>query len=226
MKNLFSLDSPVFRFLTKLGTLIMLSLCWLVCCIPLVTIGAATAALLRSCFDLREDKGGIYRTFFKAFVSNLKLGTAVFLILGGGFFLLYCIPQLAAFIGSQMLIVLAIGITCALYLLLWLMLVCALPLVAYFDNTVEKTLRNALFVAIKDRRQSIPVAILAAVPVLLFLALPDVFLTTAAVWFLIYPGIVAYFTVCRFAPVFLAYGDRKKEKEEEKEKEETQNETI
>ncbi len=215
MKKLFSLDSSVFRFLTKLGSLIMLSLCWLVCCIPLVTIGASTAALLRCCFDLREDRGGIYRAFFKAFISDLKLGTAVWLILAGCFLIAYCIPQVAAFLGMQMLAVLAIGITCAVYLLLWLTLVCAFPLVAYFDNTVKKTLRNALFVAVKNRKQSIPVAILAAVPVLLFLALPDIFLTTAAVWLLVYPGIVAYFTACRFAPIFLEYGNKKQEKEKE-----------
>ena len=215
MKKLFSLDSPVFRFLTKLGTLIMLSLCWLVCCIPLVTIGASTAALLRSCFDLREDKGGIYRTFFKAFVCDLKLGTAVWLILAGCFMIAYCIPQVAAFLGIQMLAVLAIGITCAVYLLLWLTLVCAFPLVAYFDNTVKKTLRNALFVAVKNRKQSVPIAILAAVPVLLFLALPDIFLTTAVVWLLVYPGVIAYVTACRFAPIFLEYGNKKQEKEKE-----------
>lgn len=217
MKKLFSLDAPVFRFLSKTGTLILLSLCWLVCCLPVITVGASTAALFRCCFDLREDKERPLRTFFKAFASNFKLATAVWVILAFCFFLAYCIPQLAAAMGSQMFAMLAIGVTCAVYLILWLMLVCAFPLVAYFDNTVKKTLRNAMFVAVKNRGQSIPGAILAAVPVLLFLSLPDVFLYTAGLWLLFYPGLIAYFIACRFAPVFLEYGSRKKENEENQE---------
>ena len=222
MKKLFRLDSPVFRFLSKVGSLILLSLCWLVCCLPVIMVGASTAALLRCCFDLREDKDGLFRAFFKAFVSDLKVGTAVWVILALCFLLAYCIPQLAAALGSQMLAVLAIGCTCAVYLLLWLVLVCVFPLVAYFDNTVKKTLRNALFVAVKNRKQSIPAAILAAVPVLLFLALPEVFLFSSGLWLLLYPGVIAYFMACRFAPIFLEYGNRKQETE----KEETQHETL
>lgn len=215
MKKLFSLDSPVFRFMSKLGSLILLSLCWLVCCLPVITVGASTAALLRCCFDLREDKGNVFTAFFRAFAANFKLATAVWIILALCFFLAYCIPQVVALFGMQMLAMLAIGVTCAVYLILWLMLVCTFPLVAYFDNTVKKTLRNALFVAVKDRRQSIPGAILAAVPVLLFLALPEVFLYTCGFWLLVYPGVIAYFIACRFAPVFLEYGSKKKEHEEE-----------
>lgn len=215
MKKLFRLDAPVFRFLSKVGSLILLSLCWLVCCLPIITVGASTAALFRCCFDLREDKGNMFRTFFKAFVSDFKLATAVWIILAVCFLLAYFIPQIAAFLGIQILAVLAIGVTCAVYLILWLMLVCVFPLTAYFDNTVKKTLRNALFVAVKNRRQSIPSAILAAIPVLLFLALPDVFLISAGVWLLLYPGVIAYFIVRRFAPVFLEYGNKRKETESE-----------
>ena len=89
------------------------------------------------------------------------------------------------------------------------------PLVAYFDNTVKKTMKNALFVAIKNRKQSFISAILAAVPFVLFLIDPMIFFVTGGVWFLVFPGVWAYFVACRFAPVFEVYANRRKEKEEQ-----------
>ena len=215
MKKLFSLDGPVLRFLLKLGQLILLGLCWFVCSIPLVTVGMSTTALMRSCFDLREDKEDIFKTFFKTYLAKWKVSTAAFLVLGGFFILLYCIPQVAAFLGSQILSILAIGITSAAYLLLWLVLSCVFPVAAYFDTTPKKTMRNALFVALKDRKQSIPVAIASAIPVVLFLALPEVLYRITWLWVIVYPGICGYFTACRFAPVFLAYGNKKEEHDKE-----------
>lgn len=221
MKNLFSLEGPVLRFLLKCGQLILLGVCWFVCSLPLVTVGMSTTALMRSCFDLREDKEDIFKTFFKTYLSKWKVSSLAFLVIAGFFILLYCIPQVTAFLGIDILSILAIGITSAAYLLLWLVLSCVFPVAAYFDTTPEKTMRNALFVALRDRRQSIPVAIVSAIPVVLFLALPEVFDRTLWLWLVVYPGICGYFTACRFAPVFLAYGDKKEKKEEE-----TSNETL
>ena len=43
--SFFNLDSPVMRFLTKVADLIILNILFLICCIPIVTIGAASTAL-------------------------------------------------------------------------------------------------------------------------------------------------------------------------------------
>ena len=39
------IDNPFFRFMGKLGDLVILSVLWLLCCLPVVTIGASTTAL-------------------------------------------------------------------------------------------------------------------------------------------------------------------------------------
>ena len=38
--SFFNLDSPVMRFLTKVADLIILNILFLICCIPIVTIGS------------------------------------------------------------------------------------------------------------------------------------------------------------------------------------------
>lgn len=217
MKNFFKLDAPVFRFLSKVGSLILLSLCWLICSLPVFTLGAATAAMFRGAFDLRDDKEGVFKSFFRAFCRDFKLATLVWLLLLGCGLVAYCIPQIAAILGSGLIVMAGIGATCAVYLILWLVMVCIFPLIAYFDNTLKKTLRNAVFIAIKHRKHSITCAILTAIPVVVFLALPDIFLLTSGLWLLIYPGVISYFIVCRFAPIFLEYGNRRKENKETEE---------
>lgn len=214
MKHIFAFDGPVFRFMSKLGSMILLSLCWLVCSLPVITIGASTAALFRGAFDLRQDLGGSLKSFFKAFVENFKLGTLCWLCLVACVLILYCIPNIAAVLQVQLIIMAAIAVVCAMILILWLVAVCVFPLVAYFDNTVKKTMRNALFVAVKNRKQSIPAALLAAVPVFVFCIDPMIFFYTCGIWLLVFPGAWAYFAACRFAPVFEEYGNKRKEKEE------------
>ena len=40
LQGLFNYDNPVWRFIGKLGDLILLNILWIVCSIPIVTAGA------------------------------------------------------------------------------------------------------------------------------------------------------------------------------------------
>lgn len=45
MGSFFNMDSPVMRFLSRLCDLMILNILCLICCIPIVTIGASITAL-------------------------------------------------------------------------------------------------------------------------------------------------------------------------------------
>lgn len=86
MGGFFNINSPFFRFMSKLFDLIVLSLLWVLCCIPIVTIGPATAALYYSVVkSIRKDRGYATKEFFKGFKMNFKLGaiSGVLLLLLG-----------------------------------------------------------------------------------------------------------------------------------------------
>ena len=53
----FSVDNVVWRSIAKLGQIWVLDLIWLLCCLPVVTIGASTTALIYSCMKLHKDEG-------------------------------------------------------------------------------------------------------------------------------------------------------------------------
>lgn len=58
-------DSPVMTVISKTADILLLSALWFICCVPLITIGAATTALYYSCVKaVRRDKGYLIRDFF------------------------------------------------------------------------------------------------------------------------------------------------------------------
>ena len=55
-------NSPVMAFLNKMTDLILLNVIWLIACIPVVTIGAATTAMYYVCIvSIRQGDG--YKDF-------------------------------------------------------------------------------------------------------------------------------------------------------------------
>ncbi len=82
MGKLFNIDSPVMRFLGKVADLMILNLVTLVCCIPIVTIGASLTAMHYVLLKMVRDRECyIVRSFFKSFKANFKQATVIWLII-------------------------------------------------------------------------------------------------------------------------------------------------
>lgn len=75
MRGLFDMDKPVWKWLGKLPEILGLSLCWYICCIPLITIIPASCALYDAASrNLIADEKGCFKRFFQTFVKELKQG--------------------------------------------------------------------------------------------------------------------------------------------------------
>ena len=82
LQGFFNYDNPVWRFIGKLGDLILLNILWIVCSIPVFTIGASTTAVYYVTLKLARDEGdSTIRSFFHSFKSNFRQATAIWLIL-------------------------------------------------------------------------------------------------------------------------------------------------
>ncbi|MCR5147423.1 MAG: YesL family protein [Eubacterium sp.] len=80
LRTIFSPDNPVWRFFILVGKIWWLNILWLVCSLPIVTIGASTTALIYSCMKLRADEGYTTNNFFKSFKENFRQSTVLWLI--------------------------------------------------------------------------------------------------------------------------------------------------
>lgn len=75
--KIFNQDGFLWRSLDVVADVLFLSLLWLICCLPIVTIGAATTALYDcSVRCVRYGEGSTYKRFFNTFKTDLK--TSIF----------------------------------------------------------------------------------------------------------------------------------------------------
>ena len=82
LQGFFNYDNPVWRFIGKLGDLILLNILWIVCSIPVFTIGASTTAVYYVTLKLVRDEGdSTIRSFFHSFKGNFRQATAIWMIL-------------------------------------------------------------------------------------------------------------------------------------------------
>jgi len=78
--NLTNEENIFNRFYNRMGDLIFLNLLFILCSIPIITIGASFTALNYCCMKLiKEGDVSVRRMFFKAFKENFKQATVIWL---------------------------------------------------------------------------------------------------------------------------------------------------
>ena len=83
MGRLFRYQGWLWRVLNTLTDILFLSVLWLACCIPVVTLGAATTALYDSVVRcIRYKHPGVYKRFFRTLRNELGRGCLCTLLWG------------------------------------------------------------------------------------------------------------------------------------------------
>ena len=68
------------RGIRKIVELMYIGMLWFICSIPLVTLGAATAALYEVLLKaVKNQEGYLFKSFLRAFQNNFKQGTCIWL---------------------------------------------------------------------------------------------------------------------------------------------------
>ena len=203
MKNLFNLENPVIQFLARVGDLMCMNALFLICSIPIFTIGASAAALHKVTQEIACDEDqGILKTFFKAFRSNFKQATVSWLL----------VLVFFAGIGCNLLLVqtfctgtLSMVLRCLLGAASILVLAEAsflFPLIVRYDNTLREHAVNAGILAVVKLPRTIALVLLNLLPVLIFMISPKTFLETLVFWLALGFGFSSYLGSILLVPVF------------------------
>ena len=192
------------QIVTRFTDLIILNFLFLLTCLPVFTIGAATAALYSLCFGMmRNREEGIAKSYFRAFRNNFKQGTALWLLM-----LLVCLPGLFYFdtffamegplryLFAVFLTILALAQFVAGY---------AFPWISQFSNDTPTVLRNALILSLSNLPRTILVCILNLLPWGLLLLKAELFLKVSFLWFALYFSAAAYMNAAILWKVFKPY---------------------
>lgn len=151
MRDLLNPDRPLLSFITKMTYSAYLNLLWMLCSLPVVTIGASTTALYYVTLKMAEDRDeGLTGMFFRAFRQNFVPATKIWLILlaVGGFFAVdgYVLSRIWS---TNILWTLLAAVLIAAAIAYAMVLLYAFPLLARFENTTFGILKTALLVGLR-----------------------------------------------------------------------------
>lgn len=163
MSGFFNYDNPVWRFIGKFWDLIVLNVLFIVCSLPIFTIGASTTAVYYVTLKLvRDEEGYTIRSFFKSFKENFKQATIIWLIL----LVAGCILFMDFFffirnpIGNMTLRTIMVAIFGGFTIIWGAISLYVFPILSRFYNPVKKTLFNAFFMSLRHILQTIGIAAL------------------------------------------------------------------
>lgn len=189
--------NPLFSFLNLLGQLILLSICFVVCCLPILTVGAAWAALYYTVVKvLRRNQDSLFGAFFRELRGNFLQGLHIHLVFLCYFGVLayFAIPRLAAFQGQADS---GLGILLGLAFVGMLPLSFLYPAISRFYYRGGALIRFALMILGRHPLRIFGCGLLLAAGLLLVLSNP------AALLFV--PGGVCYLQSFLLEPVFQAH---------------------
>lgn len=178
--------------LTRIFDFILLNVLWLVCSLPVVTIGASTTALYAVMMKVAaNEEGYILRGFLDAFRSNLKQSTAVWLILlavgtviGIDFMIVRRMPGKLAEVGTVLL-----GAASFIYMV---EVIFVFPLIARFENSTFQMMKNAILIpAVRFPFMALIMLVTGACLVLTFLNTTTI-LAGAVIWSLVGVSLLTY----------------------------------
>lgn len=186
MWKIFRVDGPLFRILSILTDLLIANVLFVICSIPIITMGAAFAGLQKICMDkAMDDVEPVVKPFFKAFKSNFWEATISFVIYAlcnvALLWYLTFVPQVMT--GNQLgivntaaiiLMVIVNGIWCYL-----------LPLMVRYDNKLKEHFKNACVLSFANLPRTILMIIVNVIPITMLLLSVDYFVNTFVLWILV-----------------------------------------
>ena len=208
MGKWFGLVSKFYKYGTLLADLIILTILWLICSIPVITIGASTTALYYvTTRQLSNREGYVSRDFFRSFKQNFLEATAMTLILG--------VIAVVLFININLFVpdtTINVIIYLVQYVLLYELLIFTIyvfPVLSRFDLKLGALIKTSIFMANRHLLTTITCAILFVAIVMIVLK--------CGVLIILCAGAYAILTSLMFMNLFRKYvPDMDKDKPEDK----------
>jgi len=146
LKGIFKIDGPFFKYGTILADIIILTILWALCSLPLITVGISTTALFYVTTKQTTDREGyVTANFFKSFKVNFFQGLIITIILAAVGFLIFTsirfsflVPRLKEFILTFDYIAAFEVLIIAIYIF---------PLMSRFDMKITELFKTAFFIA-------------------------------------------------------------------------------
>jgi uncharacterized membrane protein YesL len=155
-----------------MADLIILNFVTIICCLPVITIGASVTAMHYVALKIvRNEECYIVRAFFKSFKQNFKQATLMWLIM-----LLFIVIYVLDFFVLRYSTVVLPDWVRVLLLAVGVVAVFAtkhaFPLLAKFENTIGRTFKNSLLVGVMILPKTVLMMVMSVVPLAVAIYFP------------------------------------------------------
>ena len=192
----FGPDSGFYKMMQTLTDLLKINFLWLLCSLPIVSLGGATIAAYDVAMKLAAgEEGNVGRQFLASFKANFRNGIPSGLLLRLGCYAAWLDFSLFHQLEGNPMILLVMGIV-AVFALVWSFLY-AFALQARYENTLIRTLKNSADICTRYFLQTLILIVVVVVELLLIFWN----MTTLFVGACIGPACIIY-TVSAFANRF------------------------
>jgi len=207
------------------GDIFMLNIMFVICSLPVITVGASLCALYAVAIKMvNKEDGSITKSFLREFKRNFKQGTAAWLLellaltaLWGEFY--YVLNYSNAMTKVYIVVVAVEAVTLAMVLPF------LYPLIARYENTLWNSIKNSFLLAVGNFGKWLKVFLAWFAPLFLTIINASVFFNVWYLWLLIAFGLIAYGTSHSILFVFDRVSEVKEEQENRESKEEEKRNT-
>lgn len=168
MRGMFDLESNFMQLLSSIADLVIVNVLFIICSIPLFTMGAAFSAMHYVLLKMvNQEDSHIIRTFFEAFRQNFKRATPPWLV----FFVISAV--IAADVefmirGEVTIPQISLIVFGVLYALMFMVMIYALPMISRYENSTKQILKNSLFIGMLNLPKSIGMVLMYVAPIVLW----------------------------------------------------------
>lgn len=196
-------DNPFIQLLTRVGEMMLANFLFIICSLPVVTVGAAAAGMNKVVQNIVLDsEGGVAKTFFQAFRENFRQATVLWLAevvivaAAASYWLIiasFCPAGLAPVLNFILLVVVLLLLCVAVYLI---------PLMVRYENGLKQHLKNAVLLSVVKLPRTVGMVLLALImPAIFYISVP-LFIQTLFFWLMIGFSFISYMSHLLLKPVF------------------------
>lgn len=194
MNRIFSIESKFIQFLATVFNLVILNLLWIFTSLPIITVGASTTAMYSVVFKYADNTDdAVIKPFFKAFASNFKQSTLVWLpvclasallVIDAYYLLGHANDAATPFLWVPFFVVLLVLMVTTAHVF---------PQIARYNVDTRTALHNTLLMSLLHLFSTAGVVGLNALPWILMIMLPEVVAYTGIFWVMFGASAIAYF---------------------------------
>lgn len=222
--HIFDYDGFIYKFLLKFWNIFLIGILWLVCSIPIITIGPAScAAYYAMNRSVRNNEDTAFKDFFRSFKNNFKQGLILTLVYG---IVSFAFTFAALFYYHQSGEV-SLALRWIFYILI-LVLLCtvayAFALLSRFEIQTGRAITYPVAFALMHLKNSIGLIVFRAALVIVLYWTWNTFVF--AILLIMLPGFMFFLDTFMIEPVLKKYEPLAGKAENEETKENTDDENI